>query len=978
MEQTPSSPTADKSRILPITAGALAFAIFLVDAVTPLDMAVAVLYVVVVLMAANALDRRGVLLVSAGCLALTVVAYLLAHGLTMTTALGRCVMSVSAIGITTFLALKNQTAAMGLREQARLLDLTHDSIFVRDMNDAITYWNRGAEVLYGWRREEAIGKVCHELMQTSFPRPLAAITEELLDAGRWEGELTHTRRDGTQVVVASRWSLQRDERGRPVEIMETNNDITARREAEQRIRKAERELRLTIDTIPTLAWNARPDGFKEYLNKRWLDYTGLALEDALGWGWQAAVHPDDRATVSDTWRAILATGVPGEVEARLRRFDGEYRWFLFRAAPYRDDCGEIVGWYGTNTDIEDRKRAEERLRRAESELRTTLDTIPAMVISAWPDGTPDFINARWIEEGFSEDDLRSGLSAVVHPDDLADIAKKRSRSLATGEPYQAEVRLRKADGKYRWYLTQAVTLRDETGRVVKRYSTATDIEDRKRAEESLRRAERELRTTIDTIPALVLSAWPDGTMDFINARWAEQGFSEQDLLSDWSALVHPDDLPELTRKRQQSLATGDFYEAEARFRHTDGEYRWFLIRALSLRDETGQPAKRYATATDIEDRKQAEDALRRSEALLAETQELSHTGSVGYDATTGDVFWSAEGARIFGYDPSAKPTLPLLLQRVHPDDIDLATWAFDSAMEGRIDTAYSEWRLLMPDGSLKYVHSIVRSEADLSGKREALGAVIDVSAAKAAEAALHKAQAELAHVTRVTALGELTASIAHEVNQPLAAIVTNGQACLRWLGRDVPDLDEARSAVRRIVADADRASEVIRRIRELARKTDSQQEWLNLDEVIDDVVLLVRREVLSHQVSLQLDLAPDLPPVRADRVQLQQVVINLLINAVQAMAPVTDRPRALLISARTHDADRVLVAVQDSGIGIDPEHERRLFDTFFTTKADGVGMGLSICRSIIEAHGGEVWASSNTGPGTTFQFTLPASPEQAA
>lgn len=260
MQQKPSCPPSDSSPIVAITAGALAIAIFVVDAITPLDIAVAVLYVVVVLMAANALDRRGVLLVSAGCLALTVVAYLLAHGLTMTTALGRCLMSLSAIGITAFLALKNQAANMGLRAQAGLLDLTHDTIFVRDMNDVITYWNRAAEVLYGWKREQAVGKLCHDLLRTSFPAPRESITAELLDAGRWEGELTHTRRDGTQVVVASRWSLQRDERGRPLEIMETNTDITDRKEAEQRLRRAERELRTTIDTIPALVLSAWPDG----------------------------------------------------------------------------------------------------------------------------------------------------------------------------------------------------------------------------------------------------------------------------------------------------------------------------------------------------------------------------------------------------------------------------------------------------------------------------------------------------------------------------------------------------------------------------------------------------------------------------------------------------------------------------------------------------------------------------------------------
>jgi len=334
------------------------------------------------------------------------------------------------------------------------------------------------------------------------------------------------------------------------------------------------------------------------------------------------------------------------------------------------------------------------------------------------------------------------------------------------------------------------------------------------------------------------------------------------------------------------------------------------------------------------------------------------------------VFWSAEGARIFGYDPSTEPTLPLLLQRVHPDDLWLAKRSIERTNQGEPDNAF-EIRLVMPDGAVKHVYAVSHAVRDASARR-ALRALIDVTAAKEAEAALHRAHAELAHVTRVATLGELTASIAHEVNQPLAAIVTNGQACLRWLGRDVPDLDEARGALTRIVGDADRASDVLQRIRALAKKGEPEKARLNLNEVIDDVLLLLSREVQSHQVSLELDLTPDLPPVRADRVQLQQVIINLLVNAIQAMAPVNDRPRALQIRSHAHDADQVLVGVQDSGIGIDPDNQSRLFDTFFTTKPDGVGMGLSICRSIIEAHGGEVWVSRNPGPGTTFQFTLPA------
>jgi C4-dicarboxylate-specific signal transduction histidine kinase len=249
---------------------------------------------------------------------------------------------------------------------------------------------------------------------------------------------------------------------------------------------------------------------------------------------------------------------------------------------------------------------------------------------------------------------------------------------------------------------------------------------------------------------------------------------------------------------------------------------------------------------------------------------------------------------------------------------------------------------------------------------------MDVTAAKRAQEELHQAQAELAHVTRVTTLGELTASIAHEVNQPLAAVVTNGEACLRWLSNQPPNIEEARGAVARIIRDGNRASEVIRRLRALTKKTDPQKTPLDINDVVHDVVALVQREVLSHRVRLRFDLDADLPPVFGDRVQLQQVIINLMMNGIEAMAGVTERPRELLIRSRRHEDGHVLVAVQDSGIGIDSEHLDRLFTAFFTTKTDGMGMGLSICRSIVEAHGGEMWVSPNDGPGAAFHFTVQA------
>jgi signal transduction histidine kinase len=284
-----------------------------------------------------------------------------------------------------------------------------------------------------------------------------------------------------------------------------------------------------------------------------------------------------------------------------------------------------------------------------------------------------------------------------------------------------------------------------------------------------------------------------------------------------------------------------------------------------------------------------------------------------------------------------------------------------------VDTMH---RLLMPNGSTKYVRVLVHAIA-AADKLEYVGAVTDITATKQAEEALQATQAELAHVTRVTTLGELAASIAHEVSQPLTGIVTNGAAGLRWLDQRPPPVDEVRNSLESMIDDAKRASNVIQRIRALSKKASLEKTQLDINDVIHDVSRLVAREVLSRGGSLRLELAPAVPLVLGDRVQLQQVIINLVINGIQAMESVTGRARELCVRSRPYEADYVLVAVDDCGTGIDPEHMDRLFNAFFSTKPDGMGMGLSICRSIVEAHGGRVWASGHDGPGATFQFTLP-------
>jgi PAS domain S-box-containing protein len=723
MERERRSPARSfaATAFLSLVAVGFATAIFAIDTFTPLGLAVAVLYVVVVLMAGRFLDRRGVFVVAAACVTLTIVSFLLQHGLTYGPSLARCLVSLLAIVITTFLALKSQAATLMLHEQASLLDITHDAIIVRDLNDVITYWNRGAEQLYEWPREEALGKTSHGLLQTVFPASPEELKSALLHGDRLEVELTHTKRDGTEVIVASRWSAQRDAAGRPIAILETNNDITKRKIAEAKTQQQEKELQLTIDTIPAFVFRILPDGWTDFLNKRWLDYTGLTHSEAEGLGWRVVYHPEDVEQIVEARSQGMASGEAWESEGRIRSADGQYRWFLNRAAPLRDEQGNIVKWYGSNTDIEDRKRAE--------------------------------------------------------------------------------------------------------------------------------------------------------------------------------------------------------------------------------------------------------NALRRNEAYLAEAQRLSRTGSFGWTIDTGEISWSAESFRIFEHDPRIPPTIDFVVERTHPDDRGFLRRLIERVSSSR-DNWEVEHRLLMPDGSVKHLHVVAHPLGEATGPLEYVGALMDITAEKRAQEALQQAQAELAHVTRVTTLGELTASIAHEVNQPLAAIITNGEACLRWLGNKTPNLEEARGAVERMIRDGNRAGEVIQRLRALTRKTDPQSAPLDINDVIHDVVGLVQREVLNYRVRLRLDLDSGLDPVLGDRVQLQQVIINLIVNSVEAMANVAER-RELMIRVRQHDPAHVLVAVQDSGVGISPDQLDRVFNAFFTTKADGMGMGLSICRSIVEGHGGRLWASCNDGAGATFQFTVP-------
>jgi len=498
----------------------------------------------------------------------------------------------------------------------------------------------------------------------------------------------------------------------------------------------------------------------------------------------------------------------------------------------------------------------------------------------------------------------------------------------------------------------------------------------KRQNELLQRSERELREVIETIPSMAWSAAPDGSADFFNGRWlAYAGLTADQARGwGWTVAVHPDDLKLLVDYWQTLMAQGESGQIEGRLRRFDGVYRWFLFRATASLDDNGKVVKWYGTNTDIEERKIAEGALKRSEAYLAEAQRLTHTGSCALDGASHEIlYWSEEMFRLFGFDAQqGLPKWDEWVQRIHPEDRDKFRMAGDRTFLEKVHCDV-EFRVVKPDGTIKHIHAIGHPVLSPSGDLvQVLGTMVDVTERKLADEArerLRQLEADLAHINRVSTMGELTASLAHEIKQPIGAAVTNADACMRLLEPDQPNLPEAREAALEMTKDARRAAEIIDRVRSLYQKGSSQREPIDVNDVICEMVVMLQNEADRHSVMVRTDLAAELPKVVADRVQLQQVLMNLMLNGIEAML---DTSGELSIKSQLAEDGQLLISVTDTGVGLPTENTDQVFNPFFTTKSHGTGLGLAITRSIIESQGGRIWGTPNARRGATFHFTLPS------
>ena len=834
----------------------------------------------------------------------------------------------------------------------------------------LDYAGMSAEQTQGWGWAEAIHSDDRKRLIDEWQSCLAS-------GSPVDTEARIRRFDGSHRWFLIRANPLRDESGNILKWCGTCMDIDDRKQGEEDLRTRELSWRGIVDSIPGLVATTGAMGEVEFLNRQTLEYFGKTSEELKNWALIGAVHPDDLPRVIEARKKSIEAGQIYEIEHRCRRADGVYRWFQVRGLPVRDTDNKVTAWYLLLTDIDDRKKAEDALHSNERNLSLIINTMPTFAWSARPDGSVEFLNQRWLDyTGLSpEQALNWGWTAAIHPDDLNRLTDYWRSIVVTGEPGETEARLRRFDGEYRWFLIRADALRDESGTIVKWYGTNSDIEGRKRAEEALRVSEERARLMVDSIDGQIMTATPKGEVEFVNQQVLDYFGKSLDELKDWRTnnAIHPDDFPRALALWMHSVETGDPYHFDERLRRADGAYRWFRVRGRCLRDAQGHVGRWYVLLTDIDEGKRAEAQVEQAYLRLAEAQRVSKTGSFITNLVADEHNWSEETFRIFEFDPATKVTVQRIRDLIHAEDLPSFDAMIARAMTG-VDVDFL-FRILTSRGAVKHIRGMARVIEQIAGRPLFIGALQDVTESKVAEEALNRARSELAHVARITTLNALTASIAHEINQPLASLITNASICLRRLNANPPNVDGARETAMRTIRDGNRAGDVITRLRALYSKKEFAPETLDLNEATREVIALSLTDLQRNSVILRSELADGLPLVTGDRIQLQQVILNLVRNASDAMGSVDDRPRELLIRTEQERADHVRLSVKDAGVGFTGEVVDKLFQAFYTTKNDGMGIGLHVSQSIIEAHHGRLWATPNDGPGVTFSFAIPCRPE---
>jgi PAS domain S-box-containing protein len=717
-----------------------------------------------------------------------------------------------------------------------------------------------------------------------------------------------------------------------------------------------------LNALPAPAWTTRGDGHCDFVNRYWCEYTGLAPEAALDHGWRTTIHPQDLQPLLDSWNVIQQSGSVRELDARLRRCDGEYRWFAFRPA-LMEDAGGAARWCWLGAYADESTSTDGRMRRF-------FDILPWQAGFLNTSGVLEFTNRQSLEDfGMTHVQLEQWTqSGVIHVDDHEGVAKSVTALLTTGELMDEQVRMLYPDGAYRWTRSRCVPVCDAQGNVVRYVTFQIDVDDLKQAEGLLAAEVKVLERVARGEPlgqlldALCRQVEELCTGCFCNIRLFTTDDEHLEAGADPGV---PDSYA--------SCYSIPILSAAGETSGVIAVYRRELLNPTAREQDL---IDRFAKIAGIAiERARADSALQASEAeqrrvnmQLTDAHRLSRTGSFTWDVLPDTHIWTDEIFRLFEFDPATRVTTQMLFESIHPEDRP----AVESLLARAVGTTEFElaFRVLARSGSVKHARMIGRRMGQVTDRAIFMGAMQDVTASKAAEEALNQARLELTHVARRATLSAMTASITHEVSQPVSGILTNSNTCARMLAADPPNVTGAIETVRRTIRDANRASEVIKRLRAMFAKRAPTLELVDLNETAQEVIAISSAELRRGRSILQTDFATTLPAITGDRVQLQQVILNLLLNAADAMADVEDRPRTLQVQTQI-DSDSIQLLVRDSGVGLDSHDMEKLFQAFHTTKAHGLGIGLAISRSIIESHKGTLWAKANDGPGATFGFSLP-------
>jgi PAS domain S-box-containing protein len=730
------------------------------------------------------------------------------------------------------------------------------------------------------------------------------------------------------------------------------------------------DFRRVADTVPASILVADADGKVLYANKRFVASLGRPLQELVGEGWLEGIELALREEAKTRWYDCIRTRTRLDVIWRFRVYDGTYRWQHLRAEPSSHEEGGVVCWYLVGVDVDEQFRTQEALRASEHEAREILDRVPAMISTRTEEGVA-YTNRRLSDYvGTVITDLRDpSYLDYLHPDDRDAVVAQHIQSPNKG-PNEIIYRLLGTDGIYRWFHTRAEPYFNEDGSIYRWYALNSDIDDLYRSRELLRERELQLNLLTETLPAILWKADLNGHLTYINKKTVEYSGRTLDEFQDkgWADLIHPDDLAETVALWNELLTGGERYDVVNRFICVDGQYRWFHTSASVIRDEAGNRIAVHGVMLDTTPLKTAEMALHQSGQ---EMQRLMDTVPT--------MIWSMspDGNALF-VNKVARELTGVSLEDIqngrwteylHPEDRELVSREFAQALATG-NSFGAEHRLQKRDGTWRWFLSRAEPSCDNSGNIVRwFGVTLDIHDGKVAEGRLRELRANLSRTSRASLASEISASMAHELNQPLSSLLSNAQACLRWLNSSTPNVENAITSIERVIRDGRAADAAISNIRSLYKQQSTVKAPCNMVELLGEVIGLLKEDASRRSTPIEYEFEDPILEVLVDRYQIQQIIINLVTNAIDAMRDI-DRQPLLRIQTRNADGGRVLTEFIDNGHGLPADGADRIFDAFVSTKEHGMGIGLAISRSIVEAHDGELWAVNNPEFGATFGLLL--------